>query len=284
MKMKKIIKCTSLMVVAILLLTTMVSCGQNKNQIYVVTREEGSGTRTAFTELAGITDKDGRDMITQRAEVTNSTAVMLQTIAGNENAIGYVSLGSLSKDVKPVKVDGVQVSIETIKSGEYKIARPFNIVTKSKISDVSQDFIEFILSKEGQEIVEKQGYIKHSTAKEYKKKDNIKGKITIAGSTSVAPVIEVIASKYMEIYPNVKIEIQQSGSSAGVTAVNEGVSDIGLASRDLKGEENKMGLISTQIAMDGIVVIVNKENSMENMTRDDIDRIFSGQTSNWDVQ
>lgn len=281
MKKKSIRKLTGLVVVVVMVMTTLASCGQNKDQIYVVTREEGSGTRTAFAELAGVTDKEGRDIITQQAEVTNSTAVMLQTIAGNKNAIGYVSLGSLSEDVKAVKVEGIPVNIETIKNGEYEIARPFNIVTKSEMSEVTADFIEYILSKEGQKIVEKQGYIKDADARTYQKKNAIKGKITIAGSTSVAPVIEVIAASYMEMYPEVKIEIQQSGSSAGVIAVNEGVSDIGLASRELKGEENRLGLKSTKIAMDGIVVIVNKENIVENMSKNDIKRIFSGQSINW---
>lgn len=268
-------------------LSTLTGCGsesEGKNgelgAITVVSREDGSGTRDAFTELLEITEDDV-DNTTDAAEITQSTSVMMTTIAGNDAAIGYVSLGSLDDSVKTVKVDGVDVTVENINSGEYKVARPFNIATKGEVSEVAQDFIDFVMSEEGQAIVEEEGYIKVETAGAYEKKSGLSGKVTLAGSTSVAPVMEKIADAYKQINADVTIEIQQSGSSAGITSTIEGACDIGMASRDLKDSEIKEGLTSTVIAMDGIAVIVNENNSVEDLTSQQIKDIYTGEVTDW---
>ena len=272
----------------IIIITTVTSCSVD-GKIYPVSREEGSGTRSAFVELAGIVDDQGRDLITQKSEITNSTAVMLQTIGDNKNAIGYVSLGSMAPTVKGVMVDGVKATGDNIKDGSYKIARTFNLILGEKVDPLAGDFIEFIKSREGQSIVEIQGYVKENGTKPYEMTDRLKaeggepgGKITIAGSTSVAPVIEVIGACYMEMYPDVKIEIQQSGSSAGIIAVKEGICEIGLSSRELDGEEAGLGLTALPIAKDGIVVIVSPENPLDQLTSQQVKEIFQGEKEFWD--
>ena len=278
------IKRLMIITLAVILILTTTSCGEDNKEIYIVTREEGSGTRSAFVDLAGVKDQEGRDLITQRAEVTNSTAVMLQTIAGNKNAIGYVSLGSLSDNVKTTAVDGATINASNIKKGKYKIARPFNVVVGQQVSPLAEDFISFLLSQEGQKIVESQGYISQIAKDAYTEKEGLAGKITIAGSTSVAPVVEIIGEEYMNMYPQVKIEVQQSGSSAGVIAVKEGVSDIGLTSREVTKEELDGNMQVVKIAMDGIAIIVNKENSVENLSSNQVKEIFSGATGFWKEQ
>ena len=281
-------KLMSVCVSMLIIITTVTSCSVD-GKIYPVSREEGSGTRSAFVELAGIVDDQGRDLITQKSEITNSTAVMLQTIGDNKDAIGYVSLGSMAPTVKGVMVDGVKATGDNIKDGSYKIARTFNLILGEKVDPLAGDFIEFIKSREGQGIVEAQGYVKEDGAKPYEMTDRLKaeggepgGKITIAGSTSVAPVIEVIGASYMEMYPNVKIEIQQSGSSAGIIAVKEGVCEIGLSSRELDGEEAGLGLTALPIAKDGIVVIVSPENPLDQLTSQQVKEIFQGEKEFWD--
>ena len=251
--------------------------------INVCSREDGSGTRGAFVELFGIQEEvDGEkiDMTTLDAIITNSTSVMMTTVAGNPTAIGYVSLGSLSDDVKAVSVDGIEPTVDNIKSGDYKIARPFNIAYKDgQLSEVAQDFEKFILSTEGQQIIEEEGYISVAGVESYTA-SNLSGKVTLAGSTSVSPVMEVLADKYKELNPNVTIEIQQSGSSAGISSAIEGVCDLGMSSRDLKDSE-AAELKCVQIAMDGIVVIVNNENTITNLTSDQIKAIFTGEILDW---
>lgn len=266
------------------LLLTMTSCG-NEGEIYPVSREEGSGTRSAFVELSGTVSDTGRDLITQHAEVTNSTAVMLQTVGDNHSAIGYLSLGSMAGNVKAIKVDGVEPTGENIKNGSYKIAREFNLVLGEEPDALAEDFIDFVISKQGQEIVEQQGYVKTSDGKDYEMidmGDEKDGKITIAGSTSVAPVIEFIGAEYMRMHPNVKIEVQQSGSSAGIIAVSEGVCQIGMSSRELGEDEKSLGLKSIPIGLDGIVVAVNPKNPVDQLSSQQIRQIFSGQVNQWD--
>ena len=266
------------------MLLTMTSCG-NEGEIYPVSREEGSGTRSAFVELSGTVSDTGRDLITQHAEVTNSTAVMLQTVGDNAAAIGYLSLGSMAPNVKAIKVDGVEPTGENIKNGSYKIARTFNLVLGENLDSLAKDFIEFVTRNKGQEIVEQQGYVKTSDGKDYEMLDGAdekEGKITIAGSTSVAPVIEFIGAEYMKMYPNVKIEIQQSGSSAGIIAVSEGVCQIGMSSRELEEGEKSLGLKSLPIGLDGIVVAVNPENPVDQLSSKEIREIFSGQVDRWE--
>lgn len=257
--------------------------GQTVNEvdaeICVISREDGSGTRDAFTELLGIMEDDV-DNTTVNAEITNSTSVMMTTVAGNPDAIGYVSLGSLDDSVKAIKVDGVEASTDNVSSGDYSVARPFNIVTGDELSENAQDFIDFIMSIEGQAIIDEEGYISVGSDTSYTA-SGLTGSVTLAGSTSVAPVMEKIAEKYMELNEGVTVEIQQSGSGAGITSTIEGVCDIGMSSRDLKDTEIAEGVSATKIAMDGIAVIVNKENTVETLTSEQIKNIFVGETTNW---
>lgn len=249
--------------------------------ITVVSREDGSGTRGAFVELLGIVDDQKNDATTESAEITNSTSVMLSTVAGNTNAIGYVSLGSLSDTVKAVKVDGVECTADNIKSGEYKVARPFNLAYyEGELSETAQDLIDYIMSSDGQAIVEKEGYIPIEGGSAYESK-SLSGKITVAGSTSVAPLMNVIADEYKTLNPDVTIEIQESGSTAGIQSATEKAVDIGMSSRELKDEEAEK-LASKQIAMDGIAVIENQSNTIDNMTSEQIKSIYLGETKSWD--
>lgn len=270
---------TAIVSAVLMLALVLTGCGGGQ-AISVISREEGSGTRSAFVELMGIQDGDA-DNTTDAAEISQSTSVVITTVAGNEAAIGYISLGSLSGEVKAVKVDGVEPSVKTVKDGSYKVARPFNIATKDNISAEAADFISFIMSREGQEIIENEGYIPTKENAEAYVSPNVSGKISLAGSTSVAPVMEVLAGKYKELNPGVSVEIQQSGSSAGITSVIEGVCDIGMASRELKESETSQGLTSTAIALDGIAVIVNKANETDNLTSEQIKKIYLGEISQW---
>lgn len=272
-------KFLALLSCAVLVAATAVGCGSQNEKITVVSREDGSGTRSAFSELMGIV-KDDKDNTTDTAEVTNSTSVMLTTVAGNKAAIGYVSLGSLNDTVKAVKVDGVEATAENVKAGKYAVSRPFNIVNGKDLTPLAQDFISYILSTDGQAVVDEKGYISVTQGEAYKASGQT-GTLTIAGSTSVAPLMEVLADKYMALNSGVKIEIQQSGSSAGITSAVEGVCQIGMASRELKDSETAKGVTATKIAMDGIAVIVNKDNSYSELTSDQIRKIYTGETTQW---
>lgn len=256
--------------------------------ITVVSREDGSGTRGAFIELFGIEEKDDSgekfDMTTEDAEITNSTSVMMTTIAGNQDAIGYISLGSLNDTVKAVRIDGAEASVDNIKSGAYKIARPFNIATAVNVSDVAADFIKYIMSEEGQKVVEDSGYISQGNEGAYQAA-GVSGKIVVAGSSSVTPVMEKLKEAYVVLNPDVTIEVQQSDSTTGMTSVTEGVCDIGMASRELKDSELEAGLTPAVIAMDGIAVIVNNDSPVEELTNDQVKAIFTGEATDWaDIQ
>lgn len=294
--MKKLI-CT--VMASALLALSLVGCGSSSSSdagtttaasseaggvtgaITVVSREDGSGTRGAFVELLGIVDDKENDATTEAAEITNSTSVMLSTVAGNTNAIGYVSLGSLSDTVKAVKVDGVECTAENIKSGEYKVARPFNLAYyDGELSETAQDLIDYIMSSDGQAIVEKEGYIPVEGGSAYESK-KLSGKITVAGSTSVAPLMNVIADEYKKLNPDVTIEIQESGSTAGIQSATEKAVDIGMSSRELKDEEAAK-LATKQIAMDGIAVIENQSNTIDTLTSEQIKSIYLGETTAWD--
>ncbi len=251
--------------------------------ITVVSREDGSGTRGAFIELFGVEEKDADgnkvDNTTEEAEITNNTAVMMSTVAGNVDAIGYISLGSLNDSVKAAKIDGVEATAENIKSGEYKVSRPFNIATNGEVSDVAQDFIDYILSPEGQAVVEENGYIAvDSTEAEFTQPE---GKVVVAGSSSVTPVMEKLKEAYAEVNPNAEIEIQQSDSTTGMTSAIDGICDIGMASRDLKDEELEAGLTATTIANDGIAIIVNNDNPTDDLTTDQVKNIYVGEVTTW---
>lgn len=252
--------------------------------ISVVSREDGSGTRGAFVELFGVQEEQNGekvDLTTDKAIVTNSTSVMLTTVAGDKSAIGYASLGSLDDTVKVLKIDGTEASVANIKAGSYKISRPFNIVTKDNISEAAQDFINFILSSDGQAVVEENGYIPLDDTKAYQSSVD-SGKIVVSGSSSVTPVMEKLKEAYSKVNSKVEVEIQQSDSSTGITNAIEGTADIGMASRDLKDEETSKGVSSTVIAMDGIAVIVNKDNKVDGLTSEQVKNIFTGKTTSWD--
>lgn len=254
------------------------------NDITVVSREDGSGTRGAFIELFGIEQKDENgnkvDYTTEDANITNSTEVMMSTVAGNEYAIGYVSLGSLGDSVKAVKIDGAEATEENIKAGTYKVSRPFNIATKDEISDIAQDFINFILSEEGQKVVSENGYISLDDVKPYES-NGATGKVVVAGSSSVTPVMEKLKEAYQKVNSGAEIEINQSDSTTGMTSAMSGICDIGMASRELKDEEAQE-LTSIVIATDGIAVIVNNDSPVEELTSDQVKAIFTGETVAWD--
>ena len=263
--------------------TTSASKFDADSEITVVSRENGSGTRGAFIELMGIEEKgaDGTkvDKTTSEAVIANKTDVMLTNVSGDEYGIGYVSLGSLSSSVKAVNVDGVEATAENIKNGTYKVARPFNIATKAEISEVAKDFIDFILSADGQEIVSN-GYIKVDDAAQPYAGTKPAGKIVVAGSSSVSPVMEKLKEAYLAVNTNAEIELQTSDSTAGMTGAIEGTCDIGMASRDLKDSE-KETLTATAIALDGIAIIVNPANPIENITSENVKDIFTGVKTTW---
>lgn len=279
--MRKNVKKLATAVLSFIMLgSTLTGCGAGANSaITVVSREDGSGTRGAFTELLEIAVDDVDNTIST-AEVTNSTSVMMTTVAGDENAIGYISLGSLDDSVKALKVDGVEANVDNVKSGDYKVARPFEIcIPKDGITEVAQDFIDFILSDDGQAIINEEGYISVESGKKYEASGK-EGKITLAGSTSVSPVMEKLTEKYKELNPNVTTEIQQTGSSAGIESAAEGACDIGMSSRELKTEELDK-LEEIQIAMDGICVIVNNASSVDDLTAEQIKQIYIGEITDW---
>lgn len=256
--------------------------------ISVNSREDGSGTRGAFIELFGVEEKDANgnkiDNTTLEANITNSTSVMMTSVAGDPYAIGYVSLGSLNDSVKAVKIDGAEATTENVSNGSYKVSRPFNIATKGDVSEVAQDFIDFIMSADGQAIVEENHYIKVADAEAYAGSAP-EGKIVVAGSSSVSPVMEKLKEAYLAVNPNADIEIQTSDSTTGMTSAIDGICDIGMASRELKDSETEAGLTSTVIALDGIAVIVNNENPIDELTSEQVKSIFVGDTTSWaDVQ
>lgn len=254
--------------------------------IAVYSREDGSGTRGAFIELFGVEEKDESgekvDNTTEEAIITNSTDVMLTSVAGDTYAIGYVSLGSLNDTVKAVKIDGAEATVENIKSGTYKIARPFNIATKGEVSEAAQDFINYIMSGDGQKVISDNGYIGDDSAAAFES-NGAEGKVVVGGSSSVSPVMEKLIEAYKAVNANVEIELQTSDSTTGMTGAADGTLDIGMASRELKDSETEAGLTATKIAMDGIAVIVNQENPAEDLSSDTVKGIFTGETTTWDA-
>lgn len=253
--------------------------GTASGAITVVSREDGSGTRGAFTELMGI-EEDGTDNTTSSAQITNSTSVMMTTVEGNPYAIGYISLGSLNDTVKAVTVDGVEATVENVESGEYTVSRPFLVCTTEDISELGQDFMNFIMSDEGQAIVEEEGYIPRETTGAFTS-NGASGDLTVGGSSSVTPVMEKLAEAYEEINTGANVSVQQSDSTSGAENTISGVYEIGMCSRDLTEEEQSKGLTPTTIALDGIAVIVNKENAVDNLTTDQIKQIYTGEITDW---
>ena len=270
---------------ALALLPSCFAAGKwnKKSAISVISREDGSGTRGAFIELFGIEQKNSAgkkvDYTTDEATITNSTAVMLTSVASDKYAIGYVSLGSLNNSVKALKIDGADATVANIKNGSYKISRPFNIAVKDNLSAAAQDFVNYIMSSDGQKVIEANKYIKVSDASF--KSTQAGGKVVVAGSSSVSPVMEKLIESYKAVNPNAKIELQTSDSTTGVTNAASGTCDIGMASRALKDSEKAKGLKEITIAIDGIAVIVNKENEMNDAAKDFIRDIYVGKITKW---
>ena len=295
MKTKKLFA----LLTAAAMLTAMTACGGNNDSasgsdaaasggsdlgmISVVSREDGSGTRGAFIELMGVEEKDAdgnkTDMTTADAIITNNTEVMMSTVAGDPASIGYVSLGSLNDQVKALTVDGAEATAENVKSGTYKVARPFNIATKGEPTGVAKDFINFILSADGQKIVS-EDYITVDDQAAAFQTDGSTGKLAIGGSSSVTPLMEKLVEAYKAINAGAEIELQASDSTSGMTGTIEGTYDIGMASREMK-EEELAELKGTVIAMDGIAVIVNNENPLTGLTSEQIGQIYKGEITDW---
>lgn len=252
--------------------------------INVISREDGSGTRGAFIELFKIEEKgaDGKkvDMTTEDAEITNSTEVMITSVAGDAQSIGYISLGSLNDSVKALKIDGAVADAGEIKAGNYKVARPFNVVYAKEPEGLAADFLKFILSEEGQKVVEGNHYISEGNSGGYTA-SGLKGKISVAGSSSVTPVMEKLKEAYLALNPGAEIEVQQSDSTTGISSALEGVCDLGMASRELKDSEKEKGVKAQVIALDGIAVIVNKENPLEGLSSEQVKSIYTGEVTDW---
>lgn len=286
MKKNKLAKVLTFGLAAVMALS-LAGCGGNSGSadseggdITVISREEGSGTRDAFVELTGVM-QDDVDRTIDTAEISNSTSVVTQSVAGNEASIGYISMGSLDDSVKALKIGGVEATTDNVKSGDYELQRPFNIVTKGEVAELPQDFINFIMSAEGQSIINEEGYIAVDDNASNYEASGLTGSITLAGSTSVSPVMEVLADAYKKLNDGVTIEIQQTGSGAGIQSTIEGVCDIGMASRALEDEEAAEGLESQEIALDGIAVIVNTNNAAEDITMEQIMKIYTGEITTW---
>lgn len=250
--------------------------------ISVISREEGSGTRSAFVSLLGI-EKDGEDLTTLTSEIANSTSVVITTVENNKNAIGYISLGSLSSRVKALEIDSVLPTLESVKSGEYKVARPFIVATKNP-NPLTLDFLSFVMSETGQSLIEKKGYIKNSDSSTSYNPSFLKGELTISGSSSVYPVMEVLVEAYMALNKDVKITLLQSDSTTGLNDLAGNKVDIALSSRNLKDAEIEKGLVPTVIAQDGIVVIVNKDNPVSSLSSSEVRDIYLGLLTSWDNQ
>lgn len=267
--------------------TMLASCGGSSDKITVISREDGSGTRGAFIELTGIEEKDSNgnktDNTKKDALICKSTDVVLTQVSGDKNAIGYISIW-LTETIfskMALKVEGVEPSTATIESGDYKIVRPFNIAVKDGLSDAAQDFENYILSSDGQDIIEKAGYIKIDKSAAAYASNNASGKVVVSGSSSVTPVMEKLAEAYQKANTNVTVDVQQSDSSTGIKDAINGTSDIGMASRDISDDELSQGIKSVTIAQDAIAVIVNKDNAVEDITMDEIKSIYTGSKTTW---
>ncbi|MEG1750715.1 MAG: substrate-binding domain-containing protein [Raoultibacter sp.] len=262
------------------------SASSPSGDVAVYSREDGSGTRGAFIELFGIQQKDSSgkavDLTTPQAAITNSTSVMMTSLAGDPNGIGYISLGSLNDTVRALDIDGAQATAANVASGTYKIARPFNVATKPGLSAQAQDFMAFIMSADGQKIVVDNGYIAADSAAAAYTASGKTGKIVVAGSSSVTPVMEKLSEAYQKINSGVSIEVQQSDSTTGMNMAKDGTCDIGMASRELKDSEKSAGLTPVVIAQDGIAVIVNKDASIKGLTSDQVMKIYTGEALLWE--
>lgn len=300
--MKK--KIVTLLMMAALAATALAGCGAKEeaeapaatveteesdfdydNDIAVISREDGSGTRGAFVELFGVEQKNDAgekvDYTTVEATITNNTSVMMTTVANDEYAIGYISLGSMDDTVKALKIDGADASVENIKNGTYTVNRPFNLAVQGELSEAAQDFLNYIMSAEGQAVIEEEGYIKIDEAAVSFESNGAEGKVVVAGSSSVTPVMEKLKEAYVTANTNVTIEINTSDSSTGVSSAIEGTCDIGMASRALKDTETAEGVNEVTIAKDGIAVIVNNNNPVEDLETETVKNIYVGDILTW---
>ncbi|WP_462362961.1 substrate-binding domain-containing protein [Pyramidobacter porci] len=259
-----------------------------KGGIDVISREEGSGTRGAFIELFGVEQKDtdGKkvDMTSDNADITNSTSVTMTRVAGNPNAIGYASMGSLKKaDVKALAISGAAATAENIRKGDYKIARPFNVAAKGQLRPAAQAFLNFVMSAQGQKVIVDNGYVAVNEKAAPFAAKRVAGKVVAAGSSSIAPIMEKLKEAYLLVNPAAEIEVQMSDSTTGMTSAISGICDLGMASRGLKESELKAGLTPVAIAMDGIAVIVNKGNELKGLTVEQVRDIYTGKIENWET-
>lgn len=281
MKMKRL---ALIAVAAVMALGCFAGCGKEDTTIVVVSREDGSGTRGAFEELTGLEEKDAdgnkKSLTTKEAIIQNSTDAVMTQVSGNKNAIGYISLGSLNDTVKAVDIDGVEAKAENVKNGTYAVSRPFNIAYKGELSQPAQDFVNYIMSKEGQEIIANNGYIAADEAAAAFASNSAEGKVVVTGSSSVTPVMEKLAEAYKKVNANVTVEIQGTDSSSGMSDALAGTNDIGMASRELKDSEAELTGIT--IAKDGIAVIVNKDSDVDALTMEQIKDIYTGSVSDWE--
>lgn len=283
-------KAISILAAAALAAAMFAGCsGENSSSgasgaITVITREDGSGTRGAFIELTGVEKKDGEgnrsDETTLSALTSKSTDAVLTQVKGDVNAIGYISLGSMNEDVKALKIEGVEATIDNIKADKYAIARPFNIAVKGDVSDVTADFIKFIMSADGQKVIEDNGYVAVNDSAEAYTPADVSGTIKINGSSSVTPVMTKLKEAYEKINDKADIEIQQTDSSTGMKTVAEGSCDIGMASRELKDTESELN--GTTIAKDGIAIIVNPNNALDDINVETIRKIYVGEITSWE--
>ncbi len=269
----------------------LIACGQPQaaaekaaDTVAVFSREDGSGTRSAFAELVGLQQKaaDGTpvDLTANDAVITNSTSVMLTSVANDPAAIGYVSMGSLTDAVRALAIDGVEATPANVKSGAYKLARPLNFVTKKDLSPAAQDFLAFAASAEGQTVAEKAGYVSAATGKPFAS-NGAQGKVVVAGSSSVSPVAEKIAEAFKQANPNVSVEIQTSDSTTGIALCADGTADVGMASRELADSESAKGLSASPVALDGIAVIVPPSQTVTGLTTQQVRDLFAGDVTSW---
>ena len=309
--MKKSLKALPLLAVAGLAFSAVTPVLAQEGTIGVVSREDGSGTRGAFVEIVGVVDEEDDDLTTLDAVIQNSTNGVMQTVAGDVQAIGYISLGSLGDDVKALAVDGVEATAENVTNGTYPIARPFNVAWSkdSELSEVATDFLDFVYSAEGQAIVEEEGYVQvtrsadeedaeateeESTDEEATEEEateavelpsyeasGLEGTIEVVGSTSVSPVMEKLAEAYSALNEGVTINITSNGSSAGMEAATNGTADLGMASRELADDEKEV-LNFDAVAIDGIAVVVHPENPLADISLDHVKQVFLGEVTEWE--
>ncbi|MDR0293854.1 MAG: substrate-binding domain-containing protein [Oscillospiraceae bacterium] len=281
--MKKIF---ALALAALPLFTALTACsspagGFDKGTaITVVSREEGSGTRDAVRDLFDVKDADGKENVTEEAITADGTGVMISNVAGNPYAIGYCSVASLNDTVKALTIDGVAATAGNVKNGSYTIQRPFYLATLGEAEGLAKDFIDFILSAEGQAAMVKRCVPIDENAPAYSG-GRPSGNLVVGGSSSVTPVMQDLVEAYKAVNPNAAVTIQESDSSKGMNDAKSGAYDIGMASRALKDAEISDGLVPVHIALDGIAVIVHPENPLTALTNEQVRNIYNGEFTKW---